>query len=108
MPRAADGVALDVEWSVLEYPASTTTTCKDPDCTHTVSAYTATDITTTTLTYPMPTPFDYGKPDYQVPLIGDDVDEGDFNIPPVTVTVLNTSTAHPICYSHPDGAYRVC
>lgn len=31
--------------SVLAYPASRTTTCKDPDCTRTITAYTATDST---------------------------------------------------------------
>jgi hypothetical protein len=90
-----------VECSVLKYPASTTTECKDPDCTRTIIACTATDstsTTTTTLTCPSPTPYDNGSPSDQIPLIGDGGDGdvvlqwGDFDIPPVTVTVTSTVT----------------
>lgn len=89
----------DVECSILKYPASTTTTCKDPDCTRTITACTATDsttTTTTTLTCPTPTLFDYGSPDDQVPLIGDGglggvmVDPGNFDIPPDVIIVTTT------------------
>ncbi|KAI8954477.1 hypothetical protein F4801DRAFT_533349 [Xylaria longipes] len=95
----------DVECSVLEYPASTTTTCKDPDCTRTITACTATDstsTTTTTLTCPTFGSYNDGDPNDQVPLIGDGgdggfiIDPGDFdtmtNPPTTTPTLTPTST----------------
>ena len=93
----------NVECSVLEYPASTTTQCKDPDCTRTITACTATDstsTTTTTLTCPSPTAYDNGSPDDQIPLLGDGgyggvvIQWGDFDFPPEVIIV--TTTVSPV------------
>jgi chitinase len=91
----------NVECSVLEYPASTTTTCNDPDCTRTFTACSATDstsTTTTTLGCPSIAPYVYPNPSDLVPQIGDGADggfivqTGDFDTPPETFTVPTTST----------------
>jgi chitinase len=96
----------NVECSVLKYPASATTWCKNPDCTRTVTACTATDsttTTTTTLTCPTPILSDYGSPDDDVAILGDGgyggvvIDEGTFDYPPITVTV--TRTVSPVAVS---------
>ena len=81
----------------------TTTSCKSPECTRTITACAAADSTTTsttTMSCPAPLPIDDGSPDDQVALIGDGgyggviVDPGDFDMPSGTVTV--TSVVHPV------------
>ena len=89
--------------TVMQYPASTTTVCKDPECTRTFTACTATDSTTTTtktFSCSVTATYDAGNLDDEVGILGDGGyggtigDYGNFNIPPQTVTVTSVVTVH--------------
>ncbi|KAK4194711.1 hypothetical protein QBC40DRAFT_290276 [Triangularia verruculosa] len=91
-----------VDCTVMQYPASSTTRCRDPDCTRTFTACSATDsTTTTTTTYSCPanTGYNRGNLDSPAPLLGDGgeggwvAERGNFNIPPETITVTDYVTS---------------
>ncbi|KAK3900007.1 hypothetical protein C8A05DRAFT_36365 [Staphylotrichum tortipilum] len=114
-----------VDCTVMRYPASATTRCKDPECTRTFTICTATGSTTaTTNTYSCPayTAYDRGNLSDKAQWIGDGgdagyiADYGNFVIQPETVTVSSvvavpvpvaTSTSTRVIVVEPD-TYAEC